>query len=79
MAPGLHRGWEDRRFSCRRSRVTALEALGVTLTRRGAGASFCSCRPTETGSSGARPLSRVVRGEILDAFPALNRLVESLK
>lgn len=32
VAPGLHRGWEDRRFSCKRSRATAQEALKVTLT-----------------------------------------------
>ena len=32
VSPGMHRGWEDRRFSCRRSRVTAQEATGVTLT-----------------------------------------------
>ncbi len=38
VAPGLHRGWEDRRFSCRRSRVTATEALGITLHRRRTGA-----------------------------------------
>jgi len=31
VAPRLHRGWEDRRFSCRRSRATANEVLGVSL------------------------------------------------
>lgn len=31
VSPGLHRGWEDRRFSCRRSRKTALEATGIAL------------------------------------------------
>jgi len=31
VGPRLHRGWEDRRFSCRRSRQTAHEALGVNL------------------------------------------------
>jgi len=34
VAPGLHRGWEDRRFSCRRSRATAQEALGLALTEK---------------------------------------------
>ncbi len=29
----LHRGWEDRRFSCRRSRATAQRAVGLTLER----------------------------------------------
>lgn len=28
VGPRLHRGWEDRRFSCRRSRATAQQALG---------------------------------------------------
>ena len=27
----LHRGWEDRRFSCQRARDTAQEAVGLTL------------------------------------------------
>jgi hypothetical protein len=31
VGPGLHRGWEDRVFSCRRSRKTAQEALGFNL------------------------------------------------
>lgn len=31
VGPSLHRGWEDRRFSCRRSRRTALEAVGFSI------------------------------------------------
>jgi len=31
VGPHLHRGWEDRRASCRRARRTAQEALGFTL------------------------------------------------
>lgn len=31
VSPGMHRGWEDRRFACRRSRTTAQQAIGVTL------------------------------------------------
>ena len=31
VAPGMHRGWEDRRFSCRRSRETASEAVGYRI------------------------------------------------
>jgi hypothetical protein len=31
VSPGMHRGWEDRRFSCRRSRVTAQPAIGVSI------------------------------------------------
>ena len=33
IGPHLHRGWEDPRFSCRRSRETSQEALGVTLSK----------------------------------------------
>ncbi len=35
VGPTLHRGWEDRRFSCRRSRKTAQEAVGFTLDGEG--------------------------------------------
>ena len=31
VGPHLHRGWEDRRFACRRVRATAQEAVGITL------------------------------------------------
>lgn len=31
VSPGMHRGWEDRWFACRRSRGTAREIVGVTL------------------------------------------------
>ena len=33
VGPALHRGWEDRVFSCRRSRKTAQEAIGFDLAR----------------------------------------------
>jgi len=32
VAPGLHRGWEDRRFSCLRSRETAGQVLPIELS-----------------------------------------------
>lgn len=75
--PGLHRGWEDRRFSCRRSRVTAKEVLGVTLDEdeREALLILAAYRNRIFRSP---PPVRVVRDEILGAFPALNRLVERL-
>ena len=31
VGPNLHRGWEDRRFSCRRSRRTSLDAIGFSI------------------------------------------------
>ncbi|MDH4046197.1 MAG: hypothetical protein OEY20_06240 [Gemmatimonadota bacterium] len=32
VSPGMHRGWEDRAFACRRSRAVARETIGITLT-----------------------------------------------
>ena len=32
IGPGIHRGWEDRTLSCRRSRKTAQEVIEVTLS-----------------------------------------------
>lgn len=31
VSPGMHRGWEDRAFACRRSRAVARDVIGVTL------------------------------------------------
>lgn len=78
VAPGLHRGWEDRRFSCRRSRVTAREMLGFTLTvpERESLLLLAAYRNRIFRSP---PPVRVVREEILEAFPALTRLVEGLR
>ena len=78
VAPGLHRGWEDRRFSCRRSRVTAREALEVSLTgeEREQLLLLAAYRNRIFRSP---PPVRVVREEILRAFPVLTRFVESLK
>jgi hypothetical protein len=33
VSPGMHRGWEDRAFACRRSRAVARAAVGITLGR----------------------------------------------
>ena len=78
VAPGLPRGWEDRRFSCRRSRVTARATLGFTLTaaERERLLLLAAYRNRIFRSP---PPVRVVREEILQAFPALTRLVESLR
>jgi len=78
VSPGMHRGWEDRRFSCRRSRVTAQETLGVTLE--------AADRDQLLLLSAYRnrifrypPPIRVSKGEILDAFDSLERLVDELR
>ncbi|MFH1764747.1 MAG: hypothetical protein ABIF09_11190 [Gemmatimonadota bacterium] len=78
VAPGLHRGWEDRRFSCRRSRVTATEALGITLTEEER-EQLLLLAAYRNRIFRAPPPVRVVREEILGAFPVLNRLVEELR
>jgi len=78
VAPGLHRGWEDRRFSCRRSRVTAGEALGITLEEKER-EQLLLLAAYRNRIFRSPPPVRVVRDEILGAFPALNRLVESLR
>lgn len=78
VAPSLHRGWEDRRFSCRRSRVTAKEALGFTLSPEDR-SRLLLLAAYRNRIFRAPPPVRVVRPEILDAFPALNRLVERMR
>ena len=78
VSPGLLRGWEDRRFSCRRSRVTAGRVLGVTLdeAEREKLLILAAYRNRIFRSP---PPVKVVRSEILDAFPALSRMVEALR
>jgi hypothetical protein len=78
VSPGLHRGWEDRRFSCRRSRVTAGETLGVELSEEDRDQLLVLAAYRNRIFRSPPPV-RVVRAEILDAFPALNRLVDGLK
>ena len=77
VSPGLHRGWEDRRFSCKRSRVTAKEALGVALEEEDRN-QLLLLSAYRNRIFRSPPPVRVKRDEILRAFPALNRLVERL-
>jgi hypothetical protein len=78
VSPGMHRGWEDRRFSCRRSRVTAQEATGVKLeaTHRDQLLLLSAYRNRIFRYP---PPIRVNTGEILAAFGSLERLVDGLK
>ena len=77
VGPRLHRGWEDRAFSCRRSRALAQETLGVTL---GAAEREDLLRLAAYRNRLFRlpPPVRVVPDEIVGAFPALDRLVDKL-
>jgi hypothetical protein len=77
VAPGLHHGWEDRRFSCSRSRRVAREATGITLDG-----------PTRTALLWLAayrnrifqlpPPLRVDSARIVAALPKLTTLVEAL-
>ncbi len=78
VAPGLHRGWEDRRFSCRRSRVTAGEALGVTLTEEERHQLLVLAAYRNRIFRSPPPV-QVNRGQVLEAFPALNKLMERFR
>jgi hypothetical protein len=77
VSPGLHRGWEDRRFSCKRSRVTAKTALGITLGEKER-EELLLLSAYRNRIFRSPPPVRVVRREILAGFPTLNRLVEAL-
>lgn len=77
VSPGMHRGWEDRRFSCRRSRATARDALGITIDE--------SDRDNLLLLSAYRnrltrypPPVRLAPNQIVDAFESLVPVVERL-
>ena len=78
VGPYLHRGWEDRAFSCRRSRKTAQDQIGIEL-----GAAE---REQLLALSAYRnrvfrlpPPVRLVPEEIRSAFPTRVSLVERLR
>lgn len=77
VSPGMHRGWEDRRFSCQRSRVAAQEAIGVTLSPDDQ-AQLLLLSAYRNRLFRCPPPVRVVPGEIRTAFRHLERLVEGL-
>lgn len=77
VSPGLHRGWEDRRFSCKRSRVTANGALGIALDEEER-EKLLLLSAYRNRIFRSPPPVRVVPTEILEAFPVLNRLMEKL-
>ena len=77
VSPGMHRGWEDRRFSCRRSRATAQAEIGVTLDSAEQN-DLLLLSAYRNRLFRYPPPVRVVPGDILRAFGALDRLMESL-
>ena len=77
VAPGLHRGWEDRRFSCKRSRTTAQEALGVALKKEER-TDLLLLSAYRNRIFRAPPPVQVVPAEIRRAFQSLEALAEGL-
>lgn len=78
VSPGLHRGWEDRRFSCRRSRATAQQAIGVTLEAPDRDRLLLLAAYRNRIFRHPPPV-RVNTGDIRNAFASLTRLVEGLQ
>lgn len=77
VSPGMHRGWEDRRFSCRRSRTTAQQAIGVTLTAREQEQLLLLSGLSQPPVSLPAPV-RLLPGEVLASWECLERLVNRL-
>ena len=77
VGPRLHRGWEDRRFACRRSRGVAQEAVGVTLEHedREQLLLLSACRNRIFRDP---PPVRIRTGAVLAGLEPLTRLVDRL-
>jgi len=78
VSPGLHRGWEDRRFSCRRSRATAQSVIGVCL-KEADRESLLLLAAYRNRLFRSPPPVRLVTADVLGAFENLERLVEGLR
>ncbi len=77
VSPGLHRGWEDRRFSCRRSRETAQSAIKLTISTADRD-SLLLLSAYRNRVFRYSPPVRIVPGEILGAFDSLVPVMEGL-
>jgi hypothetical protein len=77
VSPGMHRGWEDRRFSCIRSRRTARSALGVSLNGEQREHLLVLAAYRNRIFRTPPPL-KVVPAQITGAWGALKKLVEGL-
>jgi len=78
VSPGLHRGWEDRRFSCRRSRATAQSTIGVCLNEADRERLLLLAAYRNRFFRSPPPV-RLVTADVLGAFESLERLVEGLR
>lgn len=77
VSPGLHRGWEDRRFACRRSRAIARAAAGVTLSEAEQAALLLVAAYRNRLFRFPPPV-RVVPDDVRAAWPALEALMTRL-
>lgn len=77
VGPRLHRGWEDRRFSCQRSRRTARKAIGLSLDAADREHLLLLAAYRNRLFRYPPPI-RIVPAEIRAAFPVLRRVVEAL-
>lgn len=77
VSPSLHRGWEDRRFACRRSRRTAQAAAGVTLAARDR-EQLLLLAAYRNRIFRTPPPVRIEPNRVLLAFASLERLVGEL-
>ena len=77
VSPGMHRGWEDRRFACKRSRKTATSALGVTLNEEQR-EQLLVLSAYRNRIFRTPPPINVVPAQITGAWRALKSLVEGL-
>jgi hypothetical protein len=78
VGPTLHRGWEDKRPACVRSRELAREATGVHLDAESRGR-LLLLAAYRNRLFWLPPPVRVVVPDVIDAFPALARLYETLQ
>ncbi len=77
VGPGLHRGWEDRAFSCRRSRKSAQEALGFSVAA-GPRERLLLLSAYRNRIFRTPPPIQLVPADIQAAFPDLDELMERL-
>lgn len=77
VSPGMHRGWEDRRFACQRSRAVARDAVGVTLTAAEQ-EQLLLLAAYRNRLFRCPPPVRVVPSDIHAALPALEQLVRRM-
>lgn len=77
VSPGMHRGWEDRAFACRRSRGVARETLGITLDEAEQVA-LLTLAAYRNRLFRCPPPVRVVTGDVQSGLDVLDRLVQRL-